>query len=116
MARLEAELARRQVPVFARFDHDANARQVGMTLRPTRVVVFGNPKVGTKLMQDSQPVALDLPLKVSIWEDERQRVWVGYQGMAAMAAEFAVKDKATVGAMQTFLDGLIARVVNVYEY
>ena len=47
------------------------------------MLVFGNPKVGTKLMQDSQPVALDLPLKVSIWEDERQRVWVGYQGMAA---------------------------------
>ena len=54
-----------------------------MPLRPTKVVVFGNPKVGTKLMQDSQAAALDLPLRVSIWEDARGRVWVGYRSMDA---------------------------------
>jgi CubicO group peptidase (beta-lactamase class C family)/uncharacterized protein (DUF302 family) len=115
-SRLEAELAARKIPLFARFDHDGNARAVGLQLRPTKVVVFGNPKIGTRLMQDSQPIAIDLPLRVSIWEDARQRVWVGYPKLEAMAAEFAVNDKATVEAMQGALDGLVARVVDVYRY
>lgn len=50
-----------------------------MNLRPTKVLVFGNPKVGTKLMQDKQGVALDLPLRVSVWQDKIGRVWVGYE-------------------------------------
>ena len=116
LSRLEAELAARKVPVFAKFDHDGNAQQVDMPLRPTKVVVFGNPRVGTKLMQESQAIALDLPLRISIWQDERQRVWVGYQNLGAMAAEFGVKDKATVQAMQSALEGLVARVVDVYEH
>jgi CubicO group peptidase (beta-lactamase class C family)/uncharacterized protein (DUF302 family) len=115
-ARLEAELAARKIPVFARFDHDANARQAGLALRPTRVVVFGNPAVGTKLMQDSQPVALDLPLRLSIWQDARGRVWVAHQALEAMAAEFSISDRATLRAMTTGLDDLVARVVDVYRY
>jgi CubicO group peptidase (beta-lactamase class C family)/uncharacterized protein (DUF302 family) len=116
VARFEAELARRKVPLFAKFDHDGNAQQAGLKLRPTKVVVFGNPRVGTKLMQENQPIAIDLPLRASIWEDEGGRVWVGYQNLADVAAEFGVKDKATIQAMQAGLDGLVARVVDVYEY
>ena len=54
-----------------------------MQLRPTKVIVFGNPKVGTRLMQGSQSAALDLPLRLSIWEDARNRVWVGYHAWRA---------------------------------
>ena len=87
-----------------------------MQLRPTKVVVFGNPKVGTKLMQDSQAAALDLPMRLSIWEDARGRVWVGYRSMESLAAEYAIKDAATVAAMTGMLDAVVARTVNVYDY
>ena len=71
VARLELALKAQKVPVFAEFDHDDNARKADMTLRPTHVLVFGNPKVGTKLMQAGQSAGLDLPLRVTVWEDDR---------------------------------------------
>jgi len=78
--------------------------------------VFGNPKVGTKLMQAGQSVGLDLPIHVSIWQDERNRVWVGYRSLESIAAEHAIKDPETVAAISKALEGLIAKVVNVYDY
>lgn len=116
LARLEAELAAKKIPVFARFDHDGNARQASLQLRPTKVLVFGNPAVGTRLMQSSQPVALDLPLRVSIWEDGRGRVWVAYPSLDALAAEYGLKDTATIQAMKGALASLVGRAANVYDY
>jgi len=116
VARLERLLKAQDVPVFAKFDHDGNARKADMMLRPTRVLVFGNPKVGTKLMQAGQSVGLDLPIHVSIWQDERNRVWVGYRSLEAIAAEHAIKDPETVAAISKALEGLIAKAVNVYDY
>jgi CubicO group peptidase (beta-lactamase class C family) len=116
VARLEKQLRAQDVPVFALFDHDDNARKADMALRPTRVLVFGNPKVGTKLMQASQTAAIDLPLRVSVWQDERGRVWVGYRNLEAVAADNAIKDPETVAAMARALDALVSRAVNVYTY
>jgi CubicO group peptidase (beta-lactamase class C family)/uncharacterized protein (DUF302 family) len=116
VARLEARLRALNVPVFAQFDHAENARQAGMQLRPTKVLVFGNPKVGTKLMQDNQAIALDLPLRLSVWEDERGRTWVSYRALDRLAAEAGLTDKATVLAMESALASLVARAVNVYDY
>ena len=116
VSRLKALLGAQGVPVFATFDHGQNARQAGMELRPTQVLVFGNPKVGTKLMQSSQAIALDLPMRLSIWEDERGRVWVGYRAMGRMVAEYNVKDMATVLAIERMLEALVAKAVNVYDY
>lgn len=116
VSRLKALLGERNVPVFATFDHGENARRVGMELRPTQVLVFGNPKVGTRLMQDSQAIALDLPLRLSVWQDERGRVWVGYRNMDRLAAEYGIKDTATVLALERMLQGLAARAADVYEY
>ena len=116
ISRLEARLRAQNVPVFAIFDHEANAQQVGMQLRPTKVLVFGNPKVGTRLMQDNQAIALDLPLRLSVWEDARGRVWVGYHALDRLAAEYGIKDGATVKAMAQALDALVAKAVNVYDY
>ncbi len=64
--------------VFARIDHAVNATQQGLQLRPTEVIIFGNPKAGTPLMQDNQLSGIDLPLKVLVWEDENGKVWVTY--------------------------------------
>ncbi|ENO1331876.1 DUF302 domain-containing protein [Vibrio parahaemolyticus] len=64
--------------VFARINHQENAAKVDMTLRPTEVIVFGNPKVGTPLMLCTQEVALDLPQKVLVYEDAEGKTWLAY--------------------------------------
>ncbi len=74
--RLEQILKTKGMRVFIRIDHSAGARGVGIALRPTQLVVFGNPKVGAPLMQCSQSMAIDLPQKALIWEDERGDVWL----------------------------------------
>ena len=76
--RLENMLKQKGMTVFARVDHAAGAKKVGKKLRPTELIVFGNPKVGTPLMQCRQSTAIDLPQKALIWEDEKGQVWLSY--------------------------------------
>jgi uncharacterized protein (DUF302 family) len=76
--RLESEITARGMTVFARVDHAAGAAQVGMTLRPTELLIFGNAKGGTPLMQSDQAVGIDLPLKALIWEDADGKTWLSY--------------------------------------
>jgi len=64
--------------VFARVDHAKGAQEVGLELRPTELLIFGNPKGGTPLMQDKQTAGIDLPVKALAWEDEGGQVWLGY--------------------------------------
>lgn len=64
--------------VFARIDHAAGALAAGMSLRPTQLLVFGNPHAGTPLMQENQVAGLDLPMKALAWEDENGEVWITY--------------------------------------
>jgi len=116
VSRLQAVLKAAGVPVFAVFDHGENAQKVEMQLRPTKVVVFGNPKVGTKLMQDSQAAGLDLPLRVSIWQDGRGRVWLSRHSLESLTREYGIKDAATVRAMERMLQGVVSRTANVYDY
>jgi uncharacterized protein (DUF302 family) len=113
-SRLVDTLKKRNVPLFATFDHAANATRVGLSLRPTRVLVFGNPEVGTKLMQDSQVSALDLPLKVLIWEDERGQVWVGYQNMQQFDAKNHLKNGQTSQAISGMLEEIVRKAASVY--
>ena len=76
--RLENVLKQKGMNVFIRIDHAAGARKVGKNLRPTELFVFGNPKVGTPLMQCNQSVAIDLPQKALIWQDDKEQVWLTY--------------------------------------
>lgn len=76
--RLEKILAGKGMTVFKRIDHAAGAAKVGKELRPTELVIFGNPKVGTPLMQCSHSIAIDLPQKALIWEDDGGQVWFSY--------------------------------------
>jgi uncharacterized protein (DUF302 family) len=64
--------------VFGRIDHGANAVEVGMSLRPTELLLFGHPRGGTPLMQEQQTVGIDLPLKALAWEDEEGQSWLTY--------------------------------------
>jgi len=76
--RLENKLKQKGMTVFIRINHAEGAQKVGKELRPTELVVFGNPKVGTPLMQCSQSTAIDLPQKALIWQDDQGQVWLSY--------------------------------------
>ena len=76
--RLKYRFLEKGMTVFLRINHSEGARRVGMELRPTELVIFGNPKVGAPLMQCSQTVAIDLPQKALIWQDESGQVWLTY--------------------------------------
>jgi uncharacterized protein (DUF302 family) len=83
--RLLAVLAARKLTVFARVDHAAGAAFVGLPLRPTEVVIFGNPMGGTALMQDQQSAGIDLPLKALVWENTDGKTWLTYNDPAWIA-------------------------------
>ena len=83
--RLEQKLKAKGMTVFARINHSESASKVGEKLRPTELVIFGNPKVGTPLMQCGQTVAIDLPQKSLIWEDEKGQVWLSYNDPSYIA-------------------------------
>lgn len=85
MDRLEALLTEKGMTVFVRVDHMAGAEKAGMELRPTQMLLFGNPKVGTPLILCSQTVAIDLPQKALVWQAEDGKVWLGYNDPAYLA-------------------------------
>ena len=78
MDRLQAEIRAKGMTVFARIDHAAGAPEVGLTLRPTELIIFGNARGGTPLMESVQTVGIDLPLKALIWEDAGGETWLSY--------------------------------------
>ena len=78
MDRLVASVTARGMTIFARIDHGAGAAEAGLALRPTAVLVFGNARGGTPLMQAAQTAGIDLPLKVLVWQDGDGAVWLGF--------------------------------------
>jgi len=78
MNRLVAEINATGMTVFARIDHAAGAAGVGLTLRPTELIIFGNARGGTPLMQAAQTIGIDLPLKALVWEDAAGKTWISY--------------------------------------
>jgi len=92
--------------VFARIDHAGHARKKGLTLRPTELILFGNPAIGTCLMQDCQLAAIDLPMKVLAWEDEQGQVRIAHNSMAWLRQRHELTDEAT---LQT-IDEVLAKV------
>ena len=78
MDRLEAEIRARGMKVFARIDHATGATRAGFELRPTELIIFGNARGGTSLMQSAQTVGIDLPLKALVWEDASGKTWLSY--------------------------------------
>ena len=76
--RLEELVLARGLSILVRIDHSADAAKVGLKMRPTQLLIFGNPKAGTPLMVASPTLAIDLPLKALVWEDGDGKVWVSY--------------------------------------
>jgi uncharacterized protein (DUF302 family) len=108
--RLEEALHEKGVHVFARIDHAEGAARAGLALRPTQVLLFGNPQFGTPLMQSNQAVGIDLPLKALVWEDEAGMAWLSYYTPESVAERHHIRDQeATVKAMRTALEALARR-------
>jgi uncharacterized protein (DUF302 family) len=105
--RLKGLLAQKGIQVFAHVDHAAGAATVGLSLRPTQVLIFGNPQAGTPLMQSKQTIGLDLPLRALVWEDEAGKVWLTYTPPEILAQRYQIADRdAAVKALGAGLSAL----------
>jgi uncharacterized protein (DUF302 family) len=82
--------------IFARIDHAAGAAKVDMSLRPTQLVIFGSPKVGTALLTSDQRIGIDLPLKALVWQDAEGKVWLSYNSPDYLLGRFAIEDRVSV--------------------
>jgi uncharacterized protein (DUF302 family) len=106
VGRLKALLGQKNIHVFAHIDHAAAAEQVGLSLRPTQLLIFGNPQAGTPLMQSRQTIGLDLPLRVLAWEDGEGKVWLTYRRPEFLARRHQVAGHDA--AVKALDDGLAA--------
>ncbi len=111
MSRLESVVTERGFTVFARVDHAAGAANVGKSLRPTTLLIFGNPKGGTPFMECAQSVGIDLPLKALVWEDALGEVWLGYNEPAFIARRHGVADCPVVGKIDAALTAIVKDVI-----
>jgi uncharacterized protein (DUF302 family) len=110
MDRLAAEVTSKGMNVFARIDHAALAASVAMRLRPTEVLIFGNPKGGTPLMQKTQTIGLDLPLKILVWQDEAGDTFVTYNDPVWLARRHGITGE--MEAVAGKLSGALAAVAS----
>jgi uncharacterized protein (DUF302 family) len=108
MDRLETAVKAKGMTVFARIDHAAGAASVGLRLRPTEVLIFGNAKGGTPLMQSVQSIGIDLPLKALVWQDASGQTWFSYNDPAFLAQRHGLggETAVVVGALTAALDAL----------
>ncbi len=102
--KLEEILRAKGVKVFALVDHSGEAEKAGMHMRPTKLLIFGNPQAGTPLMLVSPSVAIDLPLKILVWEDAEGKVWISYNSPAYLQTRHSlpqelVQNIAVVGVL-----------------
>lgn len=111
MDRVEALAKQRGLTVFARIDHAAGAARIGKTLRPTQVIIFGNPQGGTPFMECAQTVGIDLPLKVLVWEDAAAQVWLAYNDPAYLARRHGDEKCPAVENLRKALAGLAEAAV-----
>ena len=108
MDRLEAEVKAKGMTVFARIDHAAGAAEVGLSLRPTEVLIFGNAKAGTLLMQSVQTIGIDLPLKALVWQDPAGSTWLSCNDPAWLGQRHGLGSDAAaaIGIMTKALDAV----------
>ena len=111
MDKLEEIVKQRGLNVFARIDHAAGATKVGKTLRPTELLIFGNPQGGTPLMECAQSAGIDLPLKALVWEDAAAQVWLGYNDPAFLAQRHEVAQCPVVENLRKALAGIAEAAV-----
>jgi uncharacterized protein (DUF302 family) len=108
MDRLAAAITTRGMAVLARIDHADAAAKAGLELRPTEVLIFGNPKAGTLLMQVTQMIGIELPLKALVWQDQAGKTWLGYLEPAFLAKRYGAD--AGTDAVQGAMSAVVSAV------
>jgi uncharacterized protein (DUF302 family) len=94
--RLTAALKDKGITPVARVNHAAAAKNAGLELKPTEVLLFGNPRLGTPLMQTNPHIAIDLPMKVLAWEDGAGKVWIGYTSAETLKTRYKIEGRDEV--------------------
>ena len=89
------------ITIFARINHSGGAEKVGLKLRPTEILLFGNPKLGTPLMQADRKIGVDLPMKVLVWQDDKGDVWLGYLAPSYLKSKYAINNRDKVFNVMT---------------
>jgi uncharacterized protein (DUF302 family) len=113
MDRLQAEIRAQGMTVFARIDHAAGATEVGLTLPPTELIIFGNARGGTPLMQSVQTVGIDLPLKALVWEDTAGKTWLSYNEPGWIVQRHSVANlEQVVSKMAAALSAISRKAAN----
>ena len=92
LERLKRTLRAKEATIFAIIDHSGEAEKVGLKMPPTKLVIFGSPKAGTPLMLAAPSIAIDLPLKILIWEDTQGKVWVSYNASSYLQERHGVPE------------------------
>jgi uncharacterized protein (DUF302 family) len=111
MDRLEAEIRAQGMTVFARIDHSAGATEVGLTLAPTELIIFGNARGGTPLMQASPTAGIDLPLKALVWQDTVGKTWLSYNEPGWIAQRHSTANAGQVVSKMAAALSAISRAV-----
>ena len=110
MGRLVAEITAQGIKIFARINHAAEAEEAGLTLRPTELIVFGNPRGGTPLMQANQTIGIDLPLKALVWQDASGKTWLSHNEPEWLAGRHGVGGaERTIATMGVTLNTIAAK-------
>src|SRR5438552_9190188 len=109
MNRLEVEIRAHGMKVCDRIYHAAGAAEAGFELRPTELIIFGNARGGTPLMQSAQTIGIDLPLKALVWQDAANKTWLSYNGPGWIARRHGIADKGGVVGKMSEMLGLITK-------
>ncbi|QQZ28281.1 DUF302 domain-containing protein [Thiothrix subterranea] len=111
MNKFESIVKTKGLEVFARIDHQQNAKAAGMEMNAAQVLIFGNPKTGTPLMQQDAAVALDLPMRVAVYADKAGDVHIAYHAPDSLAVNFELKDSAVLPQLADALNKLTAAAI-----
>ena len=109
--RLVVILRAKSITIFARIDQQAEAEKVGLSLRPTQLLLFGNPQAGTPLMVIEPLIALDLPLKILAWEAADSQVWLSYNDPRYLKQRYSLSDEwvKNIAVIESLLHKLFAQ-------
>lgn len=118
--RLEDVLRKKGVTIVTRWDHHAGAKKAGIDLRPTELLIFGNPKLGSHFFTSKQTAGIDLPMKALAWKDEKGQVWLTYNDPAYIANRHGITDRAKIvnkmtGALNKFSDIATGKVSDEHD-
>lgn len=108
--RLEQVLRKKGITIVTRWSHDAGAKKVGIALRPTELLIFGNPKLGSHFFTSKQTAGIDLPMKALAWKDEKGQVWLTYNDPSYISSRHGISDREKTKNKMT---GALNKLTNV---